>query len=1202
MYEKGKGVIKLTPELFTDTSPEGLRNTSAILAHEIGHVGDYIPEGTTKRGNLVGHIVSLNKFMKAKYGDLVNKDIKAEVKNLSQLWSPFDENNEKMFKYRYSAKELYADMVSVLLVDPGLLQKEAPLFYDGFFEYIDKKEEFRDIYFETIELINRGEDAVFEERLADKYAGYERAAKKRQEIADTKAPKKGIWERFMRGSVSTSYPLYRNLKKVNIGVVESSAQDLRETAEEYKMKNNDIKLFLDKVTTDIEAPLKGVGIDEKSFGYILDMERAAFGDRLGMANPNGLIGNIPEADLSKFYKKMNWSDDQIKVLEQVKTRFHELIYSEMERGVKNGNISREMFEAKIKPNKDTYATISVVHYINKNYIPAGIKSQVGTLSENENPYIASVMKTVSMIDWNITQETKVKTVMLNMADFPDDVIKAKATRTNKGTVLHWDKVDNKEVLTLREDGKLIGYHVDPYIKSFFDSPYTTPNEKHIAIEALEKYNGVFKKLVTTYKLAWALYSNPIKDFKATYIKLGAALDKFSPEHKLTIGELLTEWVKAIPTASKLAKGQLNDSIREMLKDKAISNLYIDYDPYTTNNSDIQVILKKYGFVGNEQQKIESVAKKTLGFGKKILDAMAYAGGVFEATTKIAGYQITKKRIKDGHRLGYIVRNYVGTPNYTEGGSFKEIENQVYVFSNVMVQAIRSNIELATDPKSASGYWMRTFMVTALPKIIMALAAAGLFGELIKKIMQSQTEYKKTNYTLIPLGVDENGKGVTLGIPGDSIDNFIGGIVYKTTYALTTGKLRQPEQLLSSLVEFVPGTTPIIQQIGDWLGYLQGKNPYDTYRGRLAIDDTTWKAGGLIRLGAMLKYSLNENGIANFKTYDDSSKSTFETIVNKLPIVNRMINVSNYGIQEQYDTDEVVRNQNRETIAKRNIVDKYVKQSKGIEDPAELESIRTEMVKEYFGKETSKFTKDEVSEAKRLIKKFTIDREKGSSPYMDKLIYSGTNAEKVDYLMQFKRDLDKEEFDELVRSAASFKIISTDVIKQLKYRISQEGKEQSAIPEEKRIGLNFDVVKDAYAAEGIEDSYKKLTWSKDIRTGWEKFLGNVSKLIPGEQKFENPVEAISEEKLNIGQKREYYNAMLTLRQENPDWYYKNIGNKVEKRILGFDLGDEEYVRAAIKRGEWTANGPRPTEESSVPVEVQKGNSQSNSDWIYTKDDR
>ena len=171
MYEKDKGVIKLTPELFTDTSPEGLRNTSAILAHEIGHVGDYIPEGTTKRGNLVGHIVSLNKFMKAKYGDLVNKDIKAEVKNLIQLWSPFDENNEKIRKYKYSSKEMYADMVSVLLVDPGLLQREAPLFYDGFFEYIDKKQEFKDIYFETIELMNRGEDAVFEERLADKYAG-----------------------------------------------------------------------------------------------------------------------------------------------------------------------------------------------------------------------------------------------------------------------------------------------------------------------------------------------------------------------------------------------------------------------------------------------------------------------------------------------------------------------------------------------------------------------------------------------------------------------------------------------------------------------------------------------------------------------------------------------------------------------------------------------------------------------------------------------------------------------------------------------------------------------------------------------------------------------------------------------------------------------------------------------------------------------
>jgi hypothetical protein len=153
---------------------------------------------------------------------------------------------------------------------------------------------------------------------------------------------------------------------------------------------------------------------------------------------------------------------------KIKDRFHELVFAENERAVRNGNFSKEIFEEKIAPNKYTYATFSVVHYIHKNWISADIKKQVGTLSDIENPFTSTMLKTVALIEWNNTQEAKDRAVKENMQYFPDDVTKAEAVRGDDGRVIYFKKEENREVLEMMEDGKKVGYNVDPYIKKFFE--------------------------------------------------------------------------------------------------------------------------------------------------------------------------------------------------------------------------------------------------------------------------------------------------------------------------------------------------------------------------------------------------------------------------------------------------------------------------------------------------------------------------------------------------------------------------------------------------------------------------------------------------------------------------------------------------------------------------------------------------------------
>lgn len=87
-----------------------------------------------------------------------------------------------------------------------------------------------------------------------------------------------------------------------------------------------------------------------------------------------------------------------------------------------------------------------------------------------------------------------------------------------------------------------------------------------------------------------------------------------------------------------------------------------------------------------------------------------------------------------------------------------------------------------------------------------------------------------------------------------------------------------------------------------------------------------------------------------------------------------------------------------------------------------------MVKEYLGHPPQ--TADEATTGRALIKSFDIGRVEGTNPLLDVLINSNTNAEKIDHLNQFKKDLTKNEYLDLVRKAAKYKILSIDLLKSM----------------------------------------------------------------------------------------------------------------------------------------------------------------------------
>jgi hypothetical protein len=129
------------PEYQSDLFKKGHeRQLAATLAHEIGHLDDWLPDKTLKRGNLLGRLRSLKRFVKNTYTasdgtTIKNSVVRAELKALSKEWRPWDEDavSESFAKYRNSSVELYADAISMLLNDPGRAQTVAPIFFKEFF-------------------------------------------------------------------------------------------------------------------------------------------------------------------------------------------------------------------------------------------------------------------------------------------------------------------------------------------------------------------------------------------------------------------------------------------------------------------------------------------------------------------------------------------------------------------------------------------------------------------------------------------------------------------------------------------------------------------------------------------------------------------------------------------------------------------------------------------------------------------------------------------------------------------------------------------------------------------------------------------------------------------------------------------------------------------------------------------------------------
>lgn len=865
--------------------------------------------------------------------DLLSRQIiMEELTKVSTWWrGPFNKSD----RYRSSSLELYADAVSVLINSPGDLQEKAPMFFKGFFNYLDAKPEFRKAYLGMQDLLNGTPESIADARREDiremfgKGEDIWQARHKEREDG-----KQNVGEYLRQMLFDKASPIVsREGKLKKPSVPWDEAMSAKHALEELGMAQNALHLWVNDVHDQVSTALTDAGMDREVAGEYMMMRRIGDGDRGGAAeaaqelikqmtgidswaeakqefsetmkgdpeaemlmeqamsgkiNPLGYTPELAREYLADMKRRLG--DDKYTVLEDSIEKLRDLGWEVIREAVKVGSYNRALVDKVVAPNKDYYAPFAVLKYLDAK-MKAGIFKQIGTFEEIANPYDAYLLKMLSLIRLNELQKAKNEVIPLldqlgesSSPQVVDQFHRLKPASPGKEHL--WHLVDGKA--TVRE--------VDPYIAKVFAS-HDIGTLGRLGRWLNSSYR-VFHPLWIGYNIGWQA-SNLIRDPLRTYINqsalrtdqslarqvLGAALD---------LGNVGYEYVKAIPPSWRRAFDWKDAEIRKLHEDRAITTPFVRQRP-GDDTEQYDRILMESGVWEKPQSRLAII--RTL---ENIADGVERFGVFTETLSKVAMSRMAKKSGLTSREQAYVIRNYAGTPNTRRRGLSVELHNSIWMYANVVIQGYRADAEVAVNPNTLAGRWVRAALTQYLPKAAMIAAASALMGDWLKEFFDDVPEYDKTKYVIIPLGRSE-GKPVYLRLPHNDTDRVLSGMAWKLAHR------QDPTEAADLALGDLPGINPIIQSAVKWGQYLSGQNPRDEFRGRDIIPRDAQLVGGMERLKPMLLWQTDQLGVAgapirvlaewerNAATGEETT--TTEKIVNSTPGLSRLLKVSDRGSTE-----------------------------------------------------------------------------------------------------------------------------------------------------------------------------------------------------------------------------------------------------------------------------------------------------------------
>lgn len=1065
-FSPGKGEIALSANIFKDAS-----GAARTLAHEIGHLVDWLPQQDMGRGNILGRIGSLRKYMSemieampdqagkvlsaterekirsqlvadlvrksggtmqkfiqdqafrkqiasqipelykrrieaevAKRGLITKAQVTAELKKLTMLWKPFDENaNANFTAYRYSSPELYADAISVLFNNPALLKQTAPSFYKGWFNYLERKPEVRKAYHEITDRVNSGDVAEGRQsRVAEMFEAGERQAVA-ERLATQEKPRdivSGLRREFIDKNEGILAYIRRAKQEGRAIRPEDNPQYW---LEEMNYSASEVKSWLQGYNEVLDA-LKKADLEWEDLGEVLFHQRVV-GERSDKANPLGFTPETSAAQL-EFMRKQMGEEKWAELMRQT-DKFRESWKFIVDKLEESDMLSPELMK-KIRENP-YYVTFDVfskhADEMSGGGSGAGAKiyGQVGTLQEISNPATASLMKGVALIKAiNRNSAAKATTDFLEK-NFGGEAIRPAEEKWNGFTRAPREPASrDKGLITYMDGGRLKGFVVDSEVAKAFERDAGSFNP---IINALRLSQGFFRNVFVQKNPGFMAF-NMWRDFFRAYKNLP----------KATLGDVARHYTKALDASFRRGFNIPDNLVREMLEKKMLITMEEKWG-ISTEDEQVRALMDRY-FTGKSEggNKIISGLKRLGAFLDNI-------GSAIEAMPKLAGYQYLKEHQKElnlsDQEVAHMIRGQVGSPDFLRRGGSYGLYNNVFMFSNSIKEGWRADLEAMRDRPGE--YAMKTAKLNLVPKMLMFAATVGLMGGGLKEIMDRVSEYDKTNYNIIPLGLTANGKAVYIRVPQDEAGRFLAGLFWKM---MNKDREKSMTDLADYMAGQAPTLTPSISLAADVLQYLSGKNPYDYFRQRNAVPEQVFEAGGMRSHLAFLRYLANQGGAGVIHRFPTDDVDKAETVVEKIlgaPIIGnilgRFIKISNYGKYEELQrvVSEVRRKEANKKLDERDAIVANINAADkpGAQEAAHLyaEMVKGGMLRRKEGTSVVPFNRF-LDGYQRFAARRTAD------PFINALIFARSNEEKTALLKHYRQTMKKDEFDKVVASATA----------------------------------------------------------------------------------------------------------------------------------------------------------------------------------------
>jgi hypothetical protein len=921
LFNPASGNVSIRPDIFQNE-----QSALMTLAHEIGHVVSWMDERDIRLGNLGGHIMNVQKFLKGSFPldgeNIAVKDIKAELIGVSEWWKPIDHKRAPApyVKYRHSAAELYADAVSVLFNSPADLEQRAPNFWKAFWNYADARPKVKASLFEIQSRIQNGRDAVLDKRLErdlDSFkAGRETFLRKHNAAQERRRSLTGWWESFKDQYWNRYQPLLESAAKARAaGKITPAEEDAyRWLTEEHPLADGKLQLHLADIGR-LYQKLDEAGISRDLLGLSLKYQRIA-NERLDvmqqidgemvkvgetgravMANPGGETARTATEMLAKLRASM--SPEQSAALDETLAGFRAVVFSVMEDANASGMFSPQLWET-ISNNRENYAAFTPLEYVEE-YLPSAIKKQIGTFKEIADPLQQTVLKMISI--HRAAQNNRFK---LGVADMlrevaPELLTDAPMKYNGKAMVPQPPRDSDLALLQWKDGGQLQGIHIPKRYAAMFEDKSPAERDAILRFLATGFQRAVYGAIIR-YNPAFQLFMSPARDLQRSLTNMPGGVKgraKF-------LRNLLSP--EAWGASLDWARGDIGRSalLREMVENAAVGGPHSAFGGKLQGDDDALVaILRKFHI---QDQPTRNALLRAV---TKPLHAIEFAGQVLQLLPKAAAYKVMVKDTgMPAPQAANTIRNHIGIPNYYKKGRNVSSAGALVPFLNIFLRSYESLYRnLSGKERNMGGKeWWIAWALTGggLYAVMQTLAREGVFGEYLQRLYSRVPNWDMTNFGIVPLGEvstgDTGGKTVYLRLPQDEGLRVINGTVAKLLQAgirTAQGDPTAPKlgEVFDGISSQVPGVNPVVEVAQNWTTFLAGRNPRDDFRNKNILTEDQWLAGGWDAVKPMLGWTLGATGITNFFNYDPEADTLTEMAISSTPVFNRLLKISDRGVYQ-----------------------------------------------------------------------------------------------------------------------------------------------------------------------------------------------------------------------------------------------------------------------------------------------------------------